>query len=280
MSPQHHFITCQGLEIHYVEWGKADAPVVICWHGLTRTGRDFDELAAVLATHYRVICPDTPGRGLSQWSDQPLEHYTVPFYAQVALELCDQLGIEQFNWVGTSMGGLIGMVVAAIAPVRVQKLVLNDVGPAVPMAAVERIRTYAGSQPTFKSVSELEAWLRQVYVPFGENTDTFWRRMALTSARRTAQGEITLHYDVRLVLPFQNYTGEETLWPLWPQIVCPILILRGELSDLLLPTQVAKMLAENPQAQAVTIPKVGHAPTLANAEQMKLVTDFLGLDVE
>lgn len=275
MSPSHHFITCQNLEIHYTEWGEPTAPVVICWHGLTRTGRDFDELAAELGKRYRVICPDTPGRGLSQWSDRPLEHYIVPFYAQVAVDLLNQLGIDQFKWVGTSMGGLIGMVVAALVPERMQQLVLNDVGPEVPVTAVERIRTYAGSQPTFNNVSELEAWLRLVYIPFGENTDTFWRRMAMTSARRTEAGQVTLHYDVRLVLPFENYTGEETLWPVWSHIACPILIIRGELSDLLSTNQVTKMLAENPKAQAVEITKVGHAPTLATPAQIGIVSDFL-----
>ncbi len=278
MSPSHHFLTCQNFEIHYTEWGQTDAPVVICWHGLTRTGRDFDELAAALATRYRVICPDTLGRGLSQWSDSPLEHYVVPFYAQIALDLANQLGVEQFKWVGTSMGGLIGMVVAAIAPERVQKLVLNDVGPEVPIAAVERIRSYAGSQPSFNNVSELEAWLRQVYLPFGENTDAFWQRMAMTSARRTSAGKITLHYDVRLVEPFKNYDGEVTLWPLWAQIICPTLVIRGELSDLLSAGQVEQMLARKPEAnaQAVTIPQVGHAPTLATPEQIEVVRGFLG----
>lgn len=278
MLPNHRFLTCQNLEIHYTEWGEPDAPVVICWHGLTRTGRDFDELAEALATHYRVICPDTPGRGLSEWSETPLEHYIVPFYAQIALDLAKQLGIEQFKWVGTSMGGLIGMVVAALAPERVQKLVLNDVGPEVPVAAVERIRTYAGSQPSFNSVSELEAWLRQVYIPFGENTDAFWRRMAMTSSRRTEQGQITLHYDVRLVEPFKNYTGEETLWPLWAHILCPTLIIRGELSDLLSAEQVEQMLARKPEsnAQTVSFAQVGHAPTLATPEQIAVVRGFLG----
>jgi len=233
MSPSHHFITCQNLEIHYVEWGDPQAPVVICWHGLTRTARDFDELAIALSTRYRVICPDTPGRGLSQWSNSPLEHYIVPFYAQIALDLASQLGIEQFKWVGTSMGGLIGMAVAAFAPERMQKLVLNDVGPEIPVAAIERIRAYAGSQPSFNNVSELEAWLRQVYLAFGENTDAFWRRMAMTSARRTSAGKITLHYDVRLVEPFNNYPGQVTLWAVWAQITCPNLVIPGGVSDLL-----------------------------------------------
>jgi pimeloyl-ACP methyl ester carboxylesterase len=278
MSPSHHFLRCQNFEIHYTEWGDPAAPVVICWHGLTRTGRDFDELAEALATRYRVICPDTPGRGLSQWSDSPLEHYIVPFYAQIALDLANQLGIEQFKWVGTSMGGLIGMVVAAMVPERVQQLVLNDVGPEVPVAAVERIRSYAGSQPSFNHVSELEAWLRQVYQPFGENTDTFWRRMAMTSARRTSAGKVTLHYDVRLVEPFNNYKGDVTLWPLWEQIICPTLVIRGKLSDLLSAEQVEQMLARKPEAnaQAVSFAQVGHAPTLARPEQIEVVQEFLG----
>ncbi|HPY42258.1 MAG TPA: alpha/beta hydrolase, partial [Thiolinea sp.] len=155
-------------------------------------------------------------------------------------------------------------------------LVLNDVGPEVPVAAVERIRTYAGSQPSFNNVSELETWLRQIYLPFGENSDAFWRRMAMTSARRTSAGKITLHYDVRLVLPFENYTGEETFWPYWSGLTCPILVLRGENSDLLLPAQVERMVAENPQVSAVVIPNTGHAPALAVPEQIKIVTDFLG----
>lgn len=274
MQPQHHFVTCLDLEIHYTSWGNPQSPAVIAWHGLTRTGRDFDELAAALSQHYFVICPDTPGRGLSQWSDTPELTYTVPFYAKLALDLLEQLGIEQCHWVGTSMGGLIGMVVAAIAPDRIKRMVLNDIGPEVPLAAVERIRTYAGLQPEFNSLGELETWLRQVYVPFGKNTDAFWQRMARTSARRTDAGKITLHYDARLVIPFHSYDGA-TLWDLWPLLNCPILVLRGEGSDVLLAEHLERMLQENQRASAVTLKDVAHAPTLANAEQIQLVADFL-----
>ena len=275
MQPQHHFVTCLDLEIHYTSWGNPQLPAVIAWHGLTRTGRDFDELASALAKDYFVICPDTPGRGLSQWSNTPEITYTVPFYAKLALDLLDQWQIESCYWVGTSMGGLIGMVVAAIAPGRIQRMVLNDIGPEVPLAAVERIRDYAGLQPEFNALGELEAWLRQVYVPFGENTDVFWQRMARTSARRTDAGKITLHYDPRLVIPFQHYDGA-TLWDLWPLLSCPILVLRGEYSDVLLPEHLERMLQENQSAQAITIPKVAHAPTLANAQQIQQVAAFLG----
>ncbi len=270
----HHFVTCQQLEIHYTAWGQADAPALVLWHGLTRTGRDFDELAAALSTDHYVICPDTPGRGLSQWSRDPEQQYVVPFYAQLALDLLDQLNIRQCGWVGTSMGGLIGMVAALLAPERITRMVLNDVGPEVPLAAVERIAAYVGQQPEFDTLKELEAWQRQLYLPFGPNTDAFWQRMAMTSVRRKDSGKLTLHYDPAIALPFRNFKGE-TLWEHWPALACPLLIVRGEHSDVLLPEHAERMLRENPQAQLQIIAGVAHAPTLANAEQIARVADFL-----
>lgn len=274
-QPAHYFRTCQNLEVHYTEWGDPTAPTVVLWHGLTRTGRDFDELAAALSHDYRVICPDTPGRGLSQWSRHPEQEYTVPFYVQLALDLLDQLGIAQCHWVGTSMGGLIGIVLASVAGGRIGRMVLNDVGPEVPLPAVERIKSYAASQPEFDTLTQLEAWLRLVYVPFGANTDAFWQRMAMTSARRKDNGKLTLHYDPDLVLPFRHYDGSVTLWPLWPGLACPLLIIRGEHSDVLLPGHAERMLKENAHARLVTIAGVAHAPTLADQAQIGLVQGFL-----
>ncbi|HPE58725.1 MAG TPA: alpha/beta hydrolase [Thiolinea sp.] len=276
-SINHHFITCRNLEIHYTAWGAPEAPKLIMWHGLSRTGRDFDEIALSLSDHYYVICPDTPGRGLSQWSSKPEEEYVIPFYAGLALELLDKLGIDECDWLGTSMGGLIGMVMAMLpesAP-RIRRMVLNDVGPEIPAPALERIKVYANIQPEFDSIQELQAWQAQIYQPFGQNTPAFWRRMAITSSRRKSNGKLALHYDPALTLPFRHMSGDEHLWDGWPLIQCPMLIIRGALSDLLLPEHAERMLAENPHAQLVTFPDVGHAPTLASPAQIQVVRDFL-----
>ncbi|MEI8327289.1 MAG: alpha/beta hydrolase, partial [Betaproteobacteria bacterium] len=167
-----HYVTCAGREIHYTEWGAQHEGVVIAWHGLARTGRDMDELARHLSQRYRVICPDTLGRGLSQWSPLPQQEYCQAFYARIAAELFDQLGIEQAHWVGTSMGGAIGTVCASglLQPGmkrRIQSLTLNDNAPELAAAAIERIRAYAGHPPAFDTVLKLEAFFRQVYQPYG-----------------------------------------------------------------------------------------------------------------
>lgn len=270
----HHFVTCQNLEIHYTAWGERSAPLVILWHGLTRTGRDFDELAAALSDQFYVVCPDTPGRGLSQWCSDPATQYTVPFYAQLALNLMETLDVAHCDWVGTSMGGLIGILTASLAPERMRRLVINDVAPEVPQAALARIRDYVGLLPEFQSMAELQAWLQQIYAPFGDNTAAFWQRMALTSARRKEDGRLTLHYDPQLAVPFMADNSGD-LWAQWGQIACPTLVLRGALSDLLTPALAQRMLDTNKQAQLETIADVGHAPTLANAEQIALVKGFL-----
>ncbi|MFY8118311.1 MAG: alpha/beta fold hydrolase, partial [Roseateles sp.] len=156
-SPSSHYLSCQGREIHYVEWGSEHAETVIAWHGLARTGRDMDELARHLSTRYRVIAPDTLGRGLSQWSPDPDREYCLDFYVKLATALVDQLGLQQFHWVGTSMGGAIGTLAAATSlRGRIRRLVLNDNGPELAAPAIERIRSYAGQPAAFDTVSELE----------------------------------------------------------------------------------------------------------------------------
>ena len=198
MSPTSHYATCAGYEIHYMEWGARDAPVVIAWHGLARTGRDMDELAAHLAPRYRVICPDTLGRGLSQWARAPHDEYRLSFYARIAASLFDQLGIEKAHWVGTSMGGAIGTVCASglFEPQlkgRITSLLLNDNAPRLADAALERIKAYAGHPPAFDTVMELEAFFRQVYKPYGWLSDAQWRRLTESSTRRLADGLSLIH---------------------------------------------------------------------------------------
>ncbi|HEX7156085.1 MAG TPA: alpha/beta hydrolase, partial [Burkholderiaceae bacterium] len=182
-----NYAVCEEREIHYTEWGAQHAETVIAWHGLARTGRDMDDIAAHLSRRYRVICPDTIGRGLSQWAADPEREYCLAFYARIAVSLLDRLGIAQAHWLGTSMGGALGILLAA-GPLsgRLRRLVLNDIGPELGAAAVARIRAYAGNPPCFARVSELEQFFRTVYRPFGWMSDEQWRRLTETSTRRLA----------------------------------------------------------------------------------------------
>lgn len=276
MSFASRYLLCHEREIHYTEWGEAGAETVVAWHGLARTGRDMDELARRLGARYRVICPDTIGRGLSQWSPEPAREYCLEFYGRLACELLDRLGIAELHWVGTSMGGALGMHLAA-GPLagRIRRLVLNDVGPKLGAAAVERIRAYAGRPPQFARVSELEQYFRSVYQPFGWLSNEQWRRLTETSMRRTAQGEVTPHYDPKMVLQFEHHPQDYELWDAYDRIDVPTLCLRGEQSDLL-PAEVADaMRARGPRAVVVTIPGCGHAPALNVAAQLDVVERFL-----
>jgi pimeloyl-ACP methyl ester carboxylesterase len=270
------YLVCENREIHYTEWGEANPEVVIAWHGLARTGRDMDEIAARLARRYRVICPDTVGRGLSQWSPVPEKEYCLDFYACLAVSLLDQLGIRHCHWLGTSMGGALGMRLAAGAMKgRIRRLVLNDIGPQLGAAAVQRIRAYAGQPPVFDRVSELEQYFRSVYKPYGWMSDGQWRRLTETSARRTGEGRLAPHYDPRMVLQFEHHPHDYDQWDAYDAIGVPTLCLRGESSDLLLPDIAEEMRRRGPRAVVVTIAGCGHAPALNVPDQLNLVERFL-----
>jgi pimeloyl-ACP methyl ester carboxylesterase len=284
MSPSSHFITCAGLEIHYTEWGAPDAPVVVAWHGLARTGRDMDELAEHLSPHYRVICPDMIGRGLSQWSKRPEQEYCLAFYARIAAQLFDQLGIERAHWVGTSMGGAIGTVCASglfesSMPARIQSLTLNDNAPALAPSAIARIREYAGSPPAFDTVRELEAFFRLVYKPYGWMSDAQWRRLTETSTRRLPDGRVTPHYDPAMVQQFISHPTDYDLWPHYDALKIPVLCLHGVQSDLVLDEAVAAMRHRGPGAtgnlQVMEVPDCGHAPALNVPAQLDAITSFI-----
>lgn len=276
MQPTSHYLRCCGREIHYVEWGSKDTPPLILWHGLARTSRDFDDLAAALAGTYRIICPDTIGRGLSQWSTDPDNEYQFAFYTRIAQELVDQLGITQTRWVGTSMGGATGMVAAASTlKGRISHLVLNDIGPATAASAIERIRSYAGNPAEFDTVTEFESYLRLIYKPYGWQSDTQWRRMAETSVRRLPSGRITAHYDPAMVRQFIMHPNDYERWQEYDALDMPTLVLRGETSDLLLPETAQAMTQRGPRAQLAVIPGCGHAPALNVPEQIELVRNFL-----
>ena len=275
MNCSSHYLVCEGREIHYTQWGAEHSSTVIAWHGLARTGRDMDEIARHLASRFRVICPDTIGRGLSQWSPAPEKEYCLDFYARLAVSLIGQLGIRELHWLGTSMGGAIGIKLAAGAlKGRIRRLILNDIGPKLGEAAVHRIRSYAGNPPQFDLVSQLEQYFRDVYKPYGWLSEEQWRRLAETSARRTAEGKVTPHYDPKMVMQFTAHPQDYDQWNAWDAIDVPTLCLRGETSDLLLPEVAEAMRSRGPRAVVVTIPGCGHAPALNVPEQFALVERF------
>jgi len=284
MSSSSRYTTCAGREIHYTEWGAGHGPTVIAWHGLARTGRDMDELAAHLSARYRVICPDTIGRGFSQWSPDPHHEYTLAFYARLAAELFDRLGIESAHWVGTSMGGAIGMVCAGgLAQPglkgRIRSLVLNDNAPHLAEPAIARIRAYAGNPPAFATMAELEAFFRQVYQPYGWLSDAQWRRLTETSTRRLPDGRVTPHYDPNMVMQFIDHPNDYEVWQHYEAIEVPVLCLRGAESDLVLRETTAEMLRRGPGrrglARVVEVPGCGHAPALNVPDQLALVAGFI-----
>jgi pimeloyl-ACP methyl ester carboxylesterase len=261
----------------YLEWGERDNPqVLVCAHGLTRCARDFDFLAAELASRYRVICPDVAGRGDSEWLRNPME-YAVPVYVSDMVTLIARLDVESVHWVGTSLGGLIGMTLAALPDSPVRKLVLNDVGPVVTAVSLERIGTYVGKWPPLPTIEAAEAFVRAVSAPFGPHTDAEWRFLTEHVVRKNPDGSLRLHYDPAIAVPFnaQSPHKDIELWNFYDAIRCPTLVLRGEHSDLLTRETAAQMAARGPRARVVEIAGVGHAPTLIHADQIAIVRDFL-----
>jgi pimeloyl-ACP methyl ester carboxylesterase len=259
----------------YVTWGEpGPRPPVVCVHGLTRTGRDFDRLAAALAARGRhVVCPDMPGRGRSERLSNPML-YEVPTYVTACSHLLAVLGMEGVDWVGTSMGGLIGMGVASLPGQPIRRMVLNDVGPFIPAAALARIKSYVGADPAFADLAALEAHLRRVHAGFGPMTDEDWRHLAATSAREAEDGTIRLHYDPAIGVPMPQVAEDLDLWALWEAIATPALVLRGERSDLLL-AETATRMAATPGVTLHTVPGVGHVPALVDDDQISRVAAFL-----
>jgi pimeloyl-ACP methyl ester carboxylesterase len=263
--------------LSYADWASQGAGrPVVCLHGLTRNGRDFDHLARVLSDQRRVICPDVVGRGLSDPLTKPGD-YALPTYIAHMAQLLSKLGLAEVDWVGTSLGGLIGMGLAAMgdgSPIR--RLVLNDIGPFLPKIALERINTYLGIDLRFASLEALEAHLRQIHAGFGPLTDAEWRHLAEHSAARREDGRFGLNYDQRLAEPMKTGPIEDVdLWPVWEQITCRVLVIRGTESDLLLPETAAEMTRRGPHAEVVEVDGTGHAPALMAKDQIAIVHDWL-----
>lgn len=262
----------------YVEWGDPDNPdVLVCVHGLTRCGRDFDFLAQALTDRYRVVCPDVVGRGRSGWLRDP-SHYTVPQYCSDMVTLLARLDATRLHWLGTSMGGLIGLALAAQADTPIQRLVLNDVGPVVTAASIQRIGEFLGRAPSFPSIEEAESYVRWVSAPFGALTDAQWRHLTVHTIREKADGSFELAYDPAIAEPFRNEmsTGHDVeLWPIYDAVHCPTLLLRGAESDLLTRATADEMTRRGPCATLVEIAGVGHAPMLMSEAQIAVVREFL-----
>ena len=274
------FVTVDGVELHYSDWGPSDAPPVVCVHGLSRVGRDFDPLARELAGDYRVVCPDMPGRGLSEWNT---EYYTPEAMATLLVEFCDALGFDSVRWVGTSMGGLLGMALAA-GPMadRIERLVLNDVGPSTAedesaAEGIDRIIDYLTNPATFARVTELEAHFRETYATFSEMTDEEWRRLTVTSCRRTDDGTVVQNYDTRIVEPMVTAESETDPWVLWEAIDAPTLVLRGTESDILAAETFEKMQRRRPEIETVLV-DCGHAPSLNTEKQIEPIRSLFAAE--
>jgi len=283
-DPRLQHVSCldsRGLHrMAYWEWGDAANPrVLVCVHGLSRQGRDFDTLARDLCGDYRVVCPDVVGRGRSDHLADPMG-YAIPAYVADMVTLLARLNAETVDWVGTSMGGLIGLGLASLPGNPVRRLVLNDVGPTIQPASLQRIGSYLGQPAHWKTLDEAADALWAISQGFGPHTREQW--LALTEPQLVADGDgLKPRYDPAIAVPFRAITpeiaaaGEAMLWHSYERLTCPTLLLRGAASDLLSPETALAMTQRGPRAQLVEFAGVGHAPTLVAADQRQAVRDFL-----
>ena len=268
-------------EMHYLEWGDKNAErTVICVHGFTRNAHDFDFIACDLVQEgYRVICPEIVGRGKSDWL--PIKKmYGYPLYVADILTLINKLGITSADWIGTSMGGLIGMMVESSLPHIVNKLVLNDVGPFMPKESLMRIGEHVGQNMAFTSKEEAEKYLREYLIPFGVKEDSHFNHIMRHSFTIEDDGIYKLAYDPAISHPFRKKNGKQKklpdldLWKLWDLIQPPTLVLRGADSDVLL-QETAQRMTKRDNADLVKFQNVGHAPMLMEREQIDAVISYL-----
>jgi pimeloyl-ACP methyl ester carboxylesterase len=291
-DPRHAFVTCispAGLHrMAYQEWGDPANPrVVVCVHGLTRISDDFSALALALHQDYRVICPDVVGRGRSSWLADP-RLYGIAQYTSDMVTLIARLGVAHVDWVGTSMGGLIGMTLAGLPDTPVQRLVMNDVGAELSGQALSRIATYVGVQTHFETLEEARRKLKTIFAGFGPHTEPQWDQLiqsVLVPLNPNEGVGWRVHYDPAIAEPFRLAYGSQldqgetpadmNLWPLYESVRCPTLLLRGQESDLLTEPVFQAMQQRGPKAKAVAFEGVGHAPSLMHDHQIQVVRDFL-----
>jgi pimeloyl-ACP methyl ester carboxylesterase len=266
--------TVGDVELAYIEDGSGSGPPVFCVHGLTRNARDFDAVIASVKPHRRVIAVDVAGRGDSAWLADKTQ-YNNPVYAQQLLALLDQLGLQQVDWIGTSMGGLIGMILAATQPQRIRRFAINDIGPFIPKAALARIAAYMTVDNAWPDMAAAERHFRTHHAPFGPLTDAQWRNLTETSVRPGATGGLVPAYDPAIADVFKTTVPADiALWPLWAEIRQPVLVLRGADSDLLLRPTALGMVARGDVALA-EFAGMGHAPSLLPDDQLAVIAKFL-----
>ena len=281
VEPRRRSVQCAspaGLHrIAYREWGDArNREVLVCVHGLTRSSRDFDELARALCGQYRVVCPDIAGRGDSdRLADAKL--YNWAQYVADMVTLIARLDVEAVNWLGTSLGGLVGLALAAQNGNPVKTLILNDAAPVIGKASLERIAAYVGKAPVFASLDEAEKYIRTISAPFGEHSDAQWRTLTESWVRKSEDGAWRPHYDLRIAEAYNASMPDKDLelWHLYDAVRCPTLLIRGERSDLVSRATAQEMTRRGPKAKVVEIRNVGHAPTLLHQDQIAVVRDFL-----
>lgn len=263
-------------QVHYTEWGLTSSqPPVICVHGMTRNCRDFDYLAQDLSNSRHIICPDMPGRGQSEWFPDPSD-YTYDNYYPIFLSLLARLDVNQVDWIGTSMGGLLGMNLAARDQSPIRRLVINDVGARLPHQTLQKLRSYAGMSPTFSDFSKAERYIRQILAPFGQLSDDQWQHLTEHSIRDRGD-KFVLSYDPKIVQQATRTTPDKdvNLFDQWDKIQCPILLIWGAQSNLLTQEIVLEMQARKPDLQLLKVQDAGHAPALMDATQIMTIKNFL-----
>jgi len=278
LPQRRHFSSLSPHGFHrvvYFEWGAAgNSRVALCVHGVGRNARDFDVLAEALSSTHRVLAVDMPGRGESDWLANPND-YVFTTYLTTLTALIARSGVEEVDWIGTSMGGLLGMVVAAQTKSPIARLVINDVGPTLETAAIDRIRGYFGQDPTFATYAEIHHYIRTVSAPFGKLSEAQWEHVVRSNVRERPDGRWGLAYDPGIAVPFAASTAPVDLWMLWDAIRCPTLVLRGKDSDLLSAPTAAAMATRGPKPAIIEFAEVGHAPTLLSLDQIDPVVRFL-----
>ena len=283
-EPRERSVQCaspSGLHrMAYTEWGDpANPQVLVCVHGLSRNGHDFDDLSRAMAGSHRIVCPDIVGRGRSDWLRDP-SGYGVPQHVADMMVLIARLDVEAVHWLGTSMGGLIGMVLASLPGTPVSRLLLNDVGPVVSAESIRRIGEYIGRAPKFSGLDDAERYIRAVSAPFGALNDAQWLALTVSSVRPMADGGLEMIYDPAIADSFHRATagGVVDLWPMFDRVRCPTRVVRGELSDLL-STEVAQaMTARGPHPDLVEVSGVGHAPMFMDEAQIAIAREFFTAD--
>jgi pimeloyl-ACP methyl ester carboxylesterase len=270
-----HFIPCCGYEVHVRTWGDPQKPALVMSHGLARLADDFDHVAPHFTDAYFVLCPSMIGRGLSGWAKNPDREYTLPFYVAQTFEMLEHFRISSCKWIGTSMGGLIGLAMTAETAGWIEKLVLNDIGPELDTAAVARIKSYVGATPEFETIHDVEEIVKLIYAPFGITDEATWSFISARSVRRLPNGNFMMHYDPEVMRVFAEHIDSFDAWDQFNAISCPVMLISGAKSDLIPPAIVEKMREQKPEMPILTVANCGHAPHLNDEEQIKAIKAFL-----